>query len=84
MAIGAALLVGFGVRLATAAGIALLALYYLAHPPLIGAESAVPQEGSYLLVNKVLVEIGALAVLLAFPTSHIVGLARWVRGGDEA
>lgn len=84
MAIGLALLLGFGARLATLAGVVLLALYYLAHPPLLGIESGVPQEGSYLFVNKVLVEIGALVVLFAFPTAHIVGLARWVRGGEDA
>lgn len=82
--IGAALLLGFGSRIAAALGVVLLALYYLAHPPLVGLESAVPQEGSYLIVNKVLVELGALVVLFAFPTAHLVGLARWVRTGEDA
>jgi thiosulfate dehydrogenase [quinone] large subunit len=83
IAIGIALLAGVGARLATWAGVALLAMYYLAHPPWIGADSAIPQEGSYLIVNKTLVELGAMLVLLAFPTSHVVGLARWARGGQE-
>lgn len=78
--IGLALIVGFGTRLATIAAIALLALYYLAHPPMPGSESAIPQEGSYLIVNKTLVELAALVVLWAFPTSHLVGLQRWVHG----
>lgn len=82
IAIGVALLVGVGTRLATWAGVVLVALYYLAHPPWIGVDSAIPQEGSYLIVNKTLVELGALLVLLAFPTAHRVGLAGWARAGE--
>jgi thiosulfate dehydrogenase [quinone] large subunit len=74
--IGLALLLGIFTRTATAAGIAILALYYLAAPPFPGLEYAIPTEGSYLIVNKVLVELGALLVLLALPTGHRVGLDR--------
>lgn len=81
--IGLALIVGFGTRLATLAGVVLLALYWLAHPPMPGTESAIPQEGSYLIVNKTLVELGALVVLWAFPTAHLVGLRRWLQGGGR-
>ncbi len=83
--IGTALLVGFGARLAAFLGAVLLSLYYLANPPLLGLESAVPTEGSYLFVNKVLIEIAALLVLLAFRTSHLVGLDRlkiWERSDE--
>lgn len=72
--IGLGLLVGLFTRTATVAGIVLLLLYYIAAPPLVGISSAVPREGSYLLVNKVLIEAAALAVLLAFPTSRSFGL----------
>ncbi|MBT8405655.1 MAG: DoxX family membrane protein [Gemmatimonadetes bacterium] len=77
--IGLALLVGVFTRTATTAGIVLLALYYLAAPPLPGLEYTTPAEGSYLIVNKVLVELAALMVLLALPTSHRIGLDRLLR-----
>jgi thiosulfate dehydrogenase [quinone] large subunit len=48
----------------------------LANPPLLGLESAIPAEGSYLFVNKVLIEMIAMLVLLFFPTSHLIGLDR--------
>ena len=83
--IGAALLIGFATRLASLCGALLLCLYYLANPPLLGLESAVPAEGSYLFVNKVLIEMVAMLVLLAFPTSHLVGLDRlkiWERSNE--
>jgi thiosulfate dehydrogenase [quinone] large subunit len=76
--IGLALLVGFLTRTATVAGIVLLALYYLAAPPLPGFEYAMPTEGSYLIVNKVLVELAALVVILALPTGRQVGLDRFL------
>ena len=76
--IGLALLVGILTRTATVAGIVLLALYYLAAPPLPGFEYAMPTEGSYLIVNKVLVELAALVVILALPTGRQVGLDRFL------
>ncbi len=74
--IGAALLLGSMTRLAAFFGTLLLLLYYLANPPLLGLESAIPAEGSYLFVNKVLIEMIAMLVLLFFPTSHLIGLDR--------
>jgi thiosulfate dehydrogenase [quinone] large subunit len=83
--IGAALIVGIGTRMAATMGALLLFLYYLANPPLLGLENSIPTEGSYLFVNKVLIEMVALLVLLAFPTSHLVGLDRlkiWERSHE--
>ena len=83
--IGFALLLGCMTRLAAFFGAFLLLLYYLANPPLLGLESVVPAEGSYLFVNKVLIEMVVMLVLLAFPTSHLIGLDRlkiWERSND--
>ena len=74
--IGTFLIAGVLARQIALAGMTLLILYYLAHPPLIGLESVLPQEGSYLVVNKNLIEVAALLVLALFPTSHIIGLDR--------
>jgi hypothetical protein len=35
-----------------------------------------PAEGSYLVVNKVLIELVAMAVLFVFPTNRLFGLDR--------
>jgi thiosulfate dehydrogenase [quinone] large subunit len=76
LVIGLALLLGILSRAATVAGIILLALYYIAAPPFVGYVYSMPTEGSYLIVNKVLIELAALVVLLAFPTSRMIGLDR--------
>jgi thiosulfate dehydrogenase [quinone] large subunit len=72
--IGLGLIFGLFTRVALVGGIALLGLYYLSHPPLIGVEYAMPSEGSYLFVNKNLIEMVAMAVLLVFPSQEIAGL----------
>jgi thiosulfate dehydrogenase (quinone) large subunit len=74
--IGLALLVGTFERTAAAAGIVLLALYYMAAPPFPGMEYTIPAEGAYLIVNKILIELAALLVILGFPTAHRIGLDR--------
>jgi len=72
--VGLALVLGVLVRTASWAGFVLLVLYYLAAPPFPGLEYATPTEGSYLIVNKILVEAAAFLVILAFPTAHLFGL----------
>jgi thiosulfate dehydrogenase [quinone] large subunit len=72
--VGLGLIAGLFTRLALIGGIVLLSLYYLSHPPLIGVKYALPSEGSYLFVNKNLIEIVAMAVLLVFPTGRMRGL----------
>jgi thiosulfate dehydrogenase [quinone] large subunit len=68
--IGLGLLIGALTRVAMVSGVVLLALYYLVAPPFPGYAYAMPSEGSYLIVNKVLIEAAALLVLLAFPASR--------------
>ena len=76
--IGAGLIVGLFTRVASLAGIILLAFYYLSHPAIIGVSYAMPTEGSYLWVNKNLIELLALWVLILFPTSKIIGMGRFL------
>lgn len=76
--VGLALVLGIFTRLALVGGILLLGLYFLSHPPLIGVKYAMPSEGSYLWVNKNLIEIVAMAALLFFPTSRFLGLDRFI------
>jgi len=74
IAIGLGLMLGYLTRTASSAGILILLLYYLSNPPLIGVTYTAPAEGNYLLINKNLIEMAALAVLLLFPTGQWIGL----------
>ena len=76
VAIGLGLIAGALTRTVSAAGILLLFLYYFATPPFLGYTYMTPMEGSYLIVNKNLIEACALFVLIIFPTGHIIGLDR--------
>jgi thiosulfate dehydrogenase (quinone) large subunit len=78
LAIGLGLMLGFLTRIATMAGVVLLAFYYLSHPPFVGITFLVPSEGSYLVVNKTLIELVALTVLYLFPTGRYIGLDRLI------
>ncbi len=83
--IGAALLIGFATRLAAFLGAVMLLFYYLANPPFLGLDNTIPTEGSYLFVNKVLIELAAMLVIIAFRTSHLIGLDRlkiWERSHE--
>lgn len=71
--VGILLIAGFKTSWAAIGGMALLALYYLAHPPFTGITQG-PAEGSYWVVNKNLVELAALYVLYQFPTTSSFGL----------
>ena len=73
VAVGLLLLLGAFTRFAAIAGIVLLALFYLAHPPLHGYSGA-SIAGSYWLVNYNLIEIAGLLVVLSAPTSRYFGL----------
>jgi len=74
--IGAGLILGCMTRLASGFGVALLALYYLAQPPLIRTNYWAPVEGHYMVVNKTLVELMVLVVFLFVPAGALWGLDR--------
>lgn len=78
IAIGLGLILGCFSRFALGSGVILLGFYYLSHPPFIGLKYSMPMEGSYLIVNKVLVEFVAMLVLIVFPTSKRIGIDRFI------
>ncbi len=78
--IGLGLLLGCFTRLASAAGILVIALFYLCNPPFVGYFYSIPMEGSYLIVNKNLVELAALAVVLVTGSGRAAGLDRIIHG----
>lgn len=71
--IGLLLILGLFTRVGAAAALFFLSLFYLLYLPVTG----VPQpgsEGTYLIVNKTLIEAAAVFVLLVFDTGAIAGL----------
>ncbi len=71
--IGLSLILGLLTRIGCWGAIFFLTLFYLLAIPFAG----MPQpgnEGTYLLVNKTLIEAGAVCVLLVFNTGAIAGL----------
>jgi thiosulfate dehydrogenase [quinone] large subunit len=82
--IGAALLLGLFSRVALVAGIVLLGLYFLSHPPLIASQYLAPGMGSYVFVNQTLIEIVAMFVLLVIPGGRTVGLDRFISKKAES
>jgi thiosulfate dehydrogenase [quinone] large subunit len=89
VAVGISLMLGFLTRLGCLGALALLVIFYVSAIP-TGA-SIQKAEGTYLLVNKNLIEASAVGVLLAFRTGSIAGLDRlradWLsrgRGVKEA
>ena len=76
--IGSGMILGAFTRMAIISGIVLLVFYYLSHPHFVGLKYALPSDGSYLVVNKTMIEALALGVLLAFPTWKEWGVDRWI------
>ena len=74
--VGLCLLLGVFSRQAALSGMVFISLYYIFAPPFLGLEYSRPGEGSYIIVNKNLIEACALFVLYHFPTSHLIGLDR--------
>ena len=72
--IGVGLIVGCLTRTASGAGIVLILLYYFCNPPFVGYFYSIPSEGSYLVINKNLVEAAALLVTLALASGRFYGI----------
>lgn len=71
--VGLGLMLGLFTQLACGGALALLALFYLSWLPTRGVHEP-GAEGSYLFVNKNLIEAAAVGVVLAFRTGRIAGL----------
>jgi thiosulfate dehydrogenase [quinone] large subunit len=78
--VGALLILGLFTRLASVAGIGFILLFYFANPPFVGYFYSLPSEGSYLIINKNLVELCALLVILATRSGLFAGLDRILHG----
>ncbi len=78
--VGLLLMLGLFTRLASLAGIGFILLFYFANPPFVGYFYSLPFEGSYLIVNKNLVELCALVVILMTGSGRFAGFDRILHG----
>ena len=72
VAVGVSLILGLFTQLGCAGALGLLTMFYLSAMPLGLPEAR--SEGTYLLVNKNLIEAAAVIALMAFRTGRIAGL----------
>jgi thiosulfate dehydrogenase [quinone] large subunit len=71
--VGLSLMLGLFTQLGCLGAIAFLATFYLSQPPFSGMPQA-GAEGTYLFVNKNLIELIAAAAVMASRTGRIAGL----------
>jgi len=71
--VGLSLMLGLFTQSGCVGALLLLALFYVSAIPLSGVAQP-GTEGTYLIVNKNLIEAGAVLVILSFRTGRIAGL----------
>lgn len=81
--VGLGLMVGFLTRIAAAGGSLMLLFFFIAYPPLPGYMFGVPVEGSYLWVNKTLIELFVLLTFLFISTKELWGIDRLIKQWKE-
>jgi uncharacterized membrane protein YphA (DoxX/SURF4 family) len=81
--IGLSLFIGLLVRWSAIAGAVLLVFYFTAYPPIPGHTFGALTEGSYLWVNKTLIELVMLVVFASLPTDFFFGADRLIRRWKE-
>jgi len=77
--IGFSLFVGLFVRWSSIAGAVLLLFYFVAYPPIPGYTLGAIVEGSYLWVNKTLIEFFILLVFATLPVDLFLGADRLIK-----
>jgi uncharacterized membrane protein YphA (DoxX/SURF4 family) len=77
--IGLSLFAGLLVRWSSIAGAGLLLFYFVAYPPIPGYTFGNVSEGSYLWVNKTLIEFFILLAFVVVPADFFYGFDRWIK-----
>jgi uncharacterized membrane protein YphA (DoxX/SURF4 family) len=82
--VGLGLITGLLTRWASIGGTVMLFFYFVAYPPIPGYMFGVPAEGSYLWVNRNLIELFALSLFIFISPSYHFSLDRLIaRWRDE-
>ena len=81
--VGLGLILGLFTRWAAAGGTLMLFFYFVAYPPIPGYMFGVPVEGSYLWVNRNLIELFALAVFIFISREYHYSLDRLIERWRE-
>jgi uncharacterized membrane protein YphA (DoxX/SURF4 family) len=76
--IGTCLILGLFTRISALTGAFLILLYYIANPPFIGYMGESTGEGTYLIVNKQLIEMAILFTIVFLPRGFFWGIDRWI------
>jgi uncharacterized membrane protein YphA (DoxX/SURF4 family) len=74
--VGLGLIIGLFTRWASSGGAIMLFFYFVAYPPIPGFMTGVPAEGSYLWVNRNLIEFFVLIAFIFISTDYLFGLDR--------
>jgi thiosulfate dehydrogenase (quinone) large subunit len=77
VAVGLSLMLGLFTQVGCIGAMTLLTTFYMSSIPISGLQEP-RQEGAYLLINKNLIELVAVAVVFAFRTGRLAGLDRWL------
>lgn len=77
--VGLGLITGLFTRWASLAGAVMLFFYFVAYPPIPGYMFGVPVEGSYLWVNRNLIEFFALSVFIFLSSESQFGIDRLLK-----
>ena len=76
--VGLSLMLGFLTQLGCLGAMAFLTMFYLSQPPFTGMPMG-GAEGTYLIVNKNLIEFAAVLAIFAFRTGTLAGLDQlWI------
>lgn len=81
--IGLSLFTGLLVRWSSIAGAVLMLFYFVAYPPIPGYTFGAVAEGSYLWVNKTLIEFFILLVFVFLPADLFLGADRLIKRWKE-
>jgi uncharacterized membrane protein YphA (DoxX/SURF4 family) len=81
--VGLGLIVGLLTRYASIGGAVMLLFYFVAYPPVPGYTVGVPVEGSYLWINKTLIEFFVLTAFSFMASGYHFGLDRLIERWRE-